>query len=311
MAAMSLQRLLPRFHPRREHRPTGSRPNGDSLLVRWLGTAGHVVASRTTTLLIDPFLTRPTPRQLLGKIPPDTSLHARWLPDRVDAVLLGHSHYDHLLDAPSIAKRYAARFVGSATSASFARAGGVPEERIEVVPPEGRTLEIGDFTITFVPSLHGRILFGKVPLPGEVRSPPALPATFLDYLMGGAFGILMQSGERSLYHNGSADLIDAGLEGKAADVLLVGLAGRRGTRDYLRRLTSLLSPQVVIPTHHDAFFGPLELGERLLPGIDMDGFYSEIHDLAPAARVVTPLYHDDVWLPPRGDARDVVVAPRG
>ncbi len=306
---MSLaHRLLPRFRPQREHRPLASAPtSGPALTVRWLGTAGHVVATDQTTLLIDPYLTRAGLRTLLSPLTPDEAAFARWLPARVDAVLLGHSHFDHLLDAPAIAKRYGARLVGSRSTLSFARASGVEEDALELVPPGGRTLTVGDFKITFVPSLHGRIALGRVPLPGEVREPPPLPAKFWHYRMGGAFGILLEARGRTVYHNGSADLIDAEVAGHHADVLLVGLAGRRATRRYLGRLVDALTPSLLVPTHHDSFFGPLELGERLLPGIDLRGFSAEARALAPHARVYTPLYRDELRVPLEGDARDATI----
>ncbi len=304
-----MQRFFERFYPRPEHRPQQqAQPSGPALRVRWLGTAGHVVSTDTTTVLIDPFLSRPSFRSLLRPLAPDTSLFDRWLPKRVDAVLLGHSHYDHLLDAPAIALARGARVVGSLSTAAFARASGVPESHIDVVPPGGACITIGDMTITFVPSLHGRIAFGRVPFPGEVHVPPPLPVSFWKYRMGGAFGILIQAGARSLYHNGSADLVDAELEGLHADVLLVGLAGRRGTHAYLDRLMGLLQPSVVVPTHHDAFFGALDLGERLLPGIDLDGFYGTVRLVDPKARIATPLYRDELVIPKDGDARDLCVA---
>jgi hypothetical protein len=97
-----------------------------------------------------------------------------------------------------------------------------------------------------------------------------------------------------------------------ADVLLVGLAGRRATRDYLARLCDALAPKLIIPTHHDAFFAPLgppgaargaersgtmDGGLRLLPGIDLDGFVAEARAHAPAARIITPDYDEPIAVP--------------
>jgi L-ascorbate metabolism protein UlaG (beta-lactamase superfamily) len=119
--------------------------------------------------------------------------------------------------------------------------------------------------------------------------------------MGGAYGIHVSAGGLALYHNGSADLIDAALAGLRADVLLVGLAGRRGTPGYLARLCEALGPSLVVPTHHDAFFGPMDGGVRLLPGIDLDGFVAEARRRVPAARVVTPDYDEVLAIPARAD----------
>lgn len=299
-----LQRLLPRFQPASRHRPASPTRPRDAVGVRWLGTAGHVITTPRATLLLDPYLTRASFRELARPVAPRTTVYDAWIPKKVDAILLGHSHYDHLLDAPAIAKRTGAVVVGSASTLAFARAEGVAEDKLVLVPPEGRDVEIADVRARFVPSLHGRIAFGRVPLPGHAEAHPRVPAPFWRYRMGGAFGILLEVGGRTLYHNGSADLIDANVEGARADVLLVGLAGRRATRDYLKRLVAALSPGLLVPTHHDAVFGPLEDGERLLPGIDLPGFVREAAGCAPAAAIITPLYRDEIVLPVDGDVRD-------
>ena len=111
--------------------------------------------------------------------------------------------------------------------------------------------------------------------------------------MGGAYGILIRTSDGvSVYHNGSADLVDAELSGARANVILMGLAGRQATRDYVERLLRALDPDVVVPTHHDAFFAPREWGEHLLPNIDLEGFVSEVRRFAPRARIVTPGYSE-------------------
>jgi len=295
------RRIFPRWRPHPHLRPTTSSASGAAVRIRWLGAAGHVLETATTTLLIDPFLTRPSLLQLAGRLRPDEAAIRARLPARVDAVLCGHSHFDHLLDAPFIACTTGARLAGSATTCAFARAGGVAEEQLVPVPPSGRTFTVGDATIRFVPSLHGRILFGRVPFAGEVTAPPAVPAPFWHYPVGGAFGLLIELGGLRIYHNGSADLIDAELAGARADVLLVGLAGRGATRDYQRRLYDALAPKLVVPTHHDAFFAPLDDGVCLLPGIDLDGFASEHRAWAPTETVVTPGYDETLAVP--ADAR--------
>ena len=79
-------------------------------------------------------------------------------------------------------------------------------------------------------------------------------------------------------------------------------ASRRAAPSPRRR------PSVIVPTHHDAFFGSLDLGERLLPGIDLDGFYDTARLVDPKARIATPLYRDELVIPKDGDARDLCVA---
>jgi L-ascorbate metabolism protein UlaG (beta-lactamase superfamily) len=295
--------IFPRFHPRREHRPLAASPAGPAVRVTWLGTAGYIVETDTTTLLIDPFLSRPSLSQLLGKLSPDEEAIRSVLPSRVDAVLCSHSHYDHLLDAPLIARWTGAKLFGTVTSCAFGRAAGLADEQLVTVPAGGLRTSVGGLAVRFVPSLHGRILFGHVPLSGELRSPVELPARAWHYRMGGVFGILLSTEGVSIYHNGSADLVDGELSGTRADVALIGLAGRGATRDYVKRLLRALEPSVVVPTHHDAFFAPLDHGVHLLPGIDLDGFTREVAAERPSSAIITPFYGETIVIP-RGGARD-------
>jgi L-ascorbate metabolism protein UlaG (beta-lactamase superfamily) len=272
---------FPRFRPPRE----GARIDG-AVTITWLGTAAHVVSTKTTTVLIDPYVSRHRLAQVAGRrLAPDDAAIAKWIPAKVDAILCGHSHYDHLLDAPRIARKTGAKLIGSASTCAFGRAEGVADSQLVLVPPGGARISVGDVGIRFVPSKHGRIAFGRVPFPGDVRSAPRLPARAWEYKMGGAFGIVLDAAGVRIYHNGSADLVDSELDGERADVLLVGLAGRKSTPNYLSRLITALSPSVVAPTHHDAFFAPLDAGLHLLPGIDLEGFASEVRQHAPRARI--------------------------
>jgi len=306
------ERLFPRFRPKRELRPEGTGA-GWGARITWLGTAGFIIESRETTLLVDPFITRPGLRRVMRPFVPDDVAIARHVlaavphPRRIEAVLCGHSHYDHVADAPRIAKLANAKLVGSASTCAWGRAEGLSEQQLVRISPAGAVVRFGDIEVRFVPSRHGKVLFGKVPFPGEVRGTPAAPKRIWHYRMGGAFGLLVRAPGVTIYHNGSADLIDAELEGERADVLLACLAGREGTENYVGRLLSALSPKLVVPTHHDAFFAPLERGLHLLPGVDLDGFVAEVRTRVSDAAVITPGYEEPICVP-AGDARGSVLA---
>lgn len=300
------ERLFPRFRPKRELRPQGSGA-GWGVRLKWLGTAGFVVETKETTLLVDPFLTRPSFGRIAARMVPDDLAIARHVPRKVDAILCGHSHFDHVADAPRIAKLTRAKLVGSLSTCSWGRSEGLPESQLVQVPPTGAIARFGDVEVRFVPSRHGKVAFGRVPFIGEVRTTPRGPGRIWHYRMGGAFGLLIKAPGVTIYHNGSADLIDAELDGERADVLLACLAGRKGTENYVGRLVSALGPKLVVPTHHDAFFAPLERGLHLLPGIDVEGFVSEVYLRARDASVITPDYEEPICVPPN-DARGAVLA---
>jgi len=269
--------------------------------VRWLGTASFVIESAGSSLVIDPYLTRASLRQLaFAPLLPDRAAIDRHAPKNLVAVLCGHSHFDHLLDAPLLSQVTGAKLVGSDTTLAFGRAQGLPETQLLSVPALGAELELGPFAVRFIPSRHAALLLGRVPFPGSVDGAvPELRRPW-HYRMGGAFGVLVSAGGVSIYHNGSADLVDAELRGVEADVALVGLAGRRYTPAYLQRLLTPLAPKLVLPSHHDAFFGPLEAGVRLLPGIEFERFVRDTERFAPRAQILAPLYDEPVWIAPHG-----------
>lgn len=120
-------------------------PGAGETRVRWLGTAGFVLEHGAHTLLIDPYLTRaPLWRCLSAPLIPDESLLARQLP-RADAIILGHTHFDHALDTPALARRTGALVFGSPSAHALCRAQGVPEAQLR----EPREAEVGPFRLRF------------------------------------------------------------------------------------------------------------------------------------------------------------------
>ena len=69
----------------------------------YLGVAGWQIRGDGKTVLVDPYLSRPADPD--APLVPDVAAIAAHTPARAELVVVGHSHYDHLLDAPEVAKR--------------------------------------------------------------------------------------------------------------------------------------------------------------------------------------------------------------
>lgn len=254
-----------------------------------MGTAAFEIIRGGKTLLIDPFVSRPPFLSIAAgmTIRSDEREAERRFP-RADMILIGHSHFDHLMDAPSIARRTGAVMAGSPTACFIAESCGVNKEALlPQADPPAPFRRLG-FDIRFIPSLHGKVVLGRVPYPGKLVSVPETPSKPGDYPTGDVYGIWLKAGGLSIYHNGSAGLIDDALGGVSADVLLLGLAGRFRTKNYVRRMIELLRPAIIIPCHYDWFFSPLDRGIRHLPGIKLDRFLREVHDVDPGIKVLLP-----------------------
>lgn len=230
--------------------------------LEWLGTAGFRLTAEGTTLLVDPYVTRPGLRAVAF----DTCLRSspalvdRYLP-RADAVLVGHTHFDHALDVPAIARRDRCPVYGSASLRNLMGLHGLAGAAVQVDPH--RPYEIGPFTVTFVPSRHSRLLAGlAVPSGGELTCDHVDHLSGRAYRCGQVWGMAIAVGGITFYHQGSADMLDDERLPRGVDVFLCGISGRVFSPGYLRRILTRLEPGVVVPQHWDDFLSPLggELG---------------------------------------------------
>jgi L-ascorbate metabolism protein UlaG (beta-lactamase superfamily) len=230
------------------------------LEVEWLGVSGYRLTHEGQTLFIDPYLSRVPLRDLLlrRQALPDPAALDRFggANGEVAGVLVGHTHFDHAVDAPAIARRFGCQAYGSSSLVNLMALHGLAKRAIEVEPY--RAYELGPFVIRFTPSVHSKLLLGlAVPYDGE------LTCEHLDSLSPGAYrcgqvwGISIEVAGVRFYHQGSANLIDDAVRERGVDVFLAGIAGRNFTRDYWRRILPRLDPRIVVPTHYDNFFRPL------------------------------------------------------
>jgi L-ascorbate metabolism protein UlaG (beta-lactamase superfamily) len=251
----------------------------DGLDVRWLGVSGYCLTYEGLSIFIDPYVSRVPLRSLLlrRQALPDPAMldsYAR-APGEVAAVLVGHTHFDHAVDAPALAARHRAPAYGSSSLARLMGLHGLGELAVEVEPH--RRYEIGPFLVSFVPSRHSKLLFGrKVPMDGPLTCEALDGLVPTAYRCGPVFGIRIEVAGTSLYHQGSADLDDEELGHAPVDVFLAGVAGRQVTPRFWQRILPRLEPRVVVPTHYDDFFKPLGGPERFVRRIDLAGLDEEI-----------------------------------
>ncbi|HVY78438.1 MAG TPA: MBL fold metallo-hydrolase [Solirubrobacterales bacterium] len=236
----------------------------EGLEIEWLGVSGYRLSAEGKTLFVDPYLSRVPFSELLRRRAalPDPAALDRFVhaPGEVVGVLVGHTHFDHAVDAPAIARRFGCRAYGSDSLVKLMALHGLAERAVEVEPY--RTYELGPFEISFTPSVHSKLLLGlAVPYDGDLTCEHLDALSPAAYRCGQVWGISIEVAGLRLYHQGSANLIDEAIRVRDVDVFLAGVAGRSFTDDYWRRIVPRLDPKVVVPTHYDNFFRPL--GQRL------------------------------------------------
>jgi L-ascorbate metabolism protein UlaG (beta-lactamase superfamily) len=279
----------------------GRQGDPESVRVRWLGTAGFAIEHGGHVVLIDPYVTRASlARCVLAPLHSDVGAIRRHVP-RADAIVVGHTHFDHALDVPDIALRTGARVFGSRSAARLCRASGVPEERVEVVERDPGSAaverEVGPFRLRFIPSAHAPLILGRwVPAAGDIADCGDVPMRADAYKCGAVFGVELRVAGRTLYHMGSAELVDGAVDVKHVDLLLLCVAGWTTSRDLPERVGHSLAPGAVLLSHWDDFLRPLERPVRALPAMQMPRLVERLTRATPGVRIGTVPALGDVWL---------------
>jgi L-ascorbate metabolism protein UlaG (beta-lactamase superfamily) len=264
----------------------------------YLGVAGWQLSAGDHHLLVDPYVSRRPLGEPAVPLVPDEAAIARYLPAQADAILVGHSHFDHLLDVPLEARRAGARVIGTASTARVARAAGVPDDHIVIVRG-GETLQAGVFSVQVVRGLHSRI---EAPQ-GKIAPNPTLPMPAASYAEGGTLQYLVRVAGRSVFFVGSANFEESAVTGLRPDVALVAIGMRERVPDYTCRLLDALGrPARVFANHFDDFtrpFGPQPPSAPEIPEgarADADRFLGEVRACAPGTVAAIPSYFSPVVL---------------
>ncbi len=270
-------------------------PLPKGLELTWLGTAGFRLAYEGTVVWIDPYVTRLPLADLVRRkaVPPSKEAIARWI-DKADAVLVGHTHFDHALDVPAIAKQTGCKVYGSASLRTLMGLYGLADRA--VVVEAHRDIEVGPFRFHFVPSVHSRLQLGLgIPYAGELTCEHVDALSPQAYKCGQVWGIHIEVAGARIYHQGSADFVKDEIKDRGVDLFLCGISGRRFTPKYVERIVSALAPNVIVPTHYDDFFRPLDAKAQFSFNVNLTGFADEVR----AASRDIPLHVLDIGVPCR------------
>ncbi len=279
-----LRHALRRVDPALYHRDDGA----GALRLKWLGTAGFILDAPSRTVVLDPYVSRPGVAAHLGRLRSDEALVERLIP-QADEVLIGHSHYDHILDAPSVCRRTGARLIGSPATCHVGRAAGLPEHQL-VATLGGEDIPCGDELVAHgLPSNHGRAYLNRVPLAGDITEPPEWPPHAWDLRHGQVLNWWIRGHGVSVVHVDSAEFFTETFERVGAhgcDVLCLCAIGRRYRPRYVEEAVRLLKPRYVVPCHWDYFLRPYDEEPRQLPQADVEGFLDELRAVGAEARLL-------------------------
>ena len=264
----------------------GDSDNGSSddrtAQITWLGLTHWLVRFDDTNLLFDAYLSRPEPgattsteagMEMLARV-----LQAEGI-DSIDYILIGHTHFDHAIDAGSAALETGAQVLGSQSTCFLAQAQGLPADRCTVMGT-GDEIDIGSARIRAMRTVHSNTTtIGRF---AEYDAVPPEEESLWLAPNGGpvAFLVLLADGGPSIFYQNTLEAIDAddmsgedyaeNLDAVFADLAGVTLWMTPLTfvpgQAELDAYTTVVQPTFVLPHHWDALVPDLEGGvqEQLL-----------------------------------------------
>ncbi|HMJ06693.1 MAG TPA: MBL fold metallo-hydrolase [Chthoniobacterales bacterium] len=242
--------------------PNENKPR-DGIRITYLGVNGYQFESGAHALLVDPYFTRANLWSVLTHQPiaPERALVAEGLTQvhpRVDAILVTHAHFDHLLDVPEIARRTGAEIFAGATAVNLVGALGFPRRQCTVVRP-GERRTIGPWKMEVLAAEHDHVFGSKPPFPGTVPPSAQPPRTASDWKLGEPLAFIIEANGQRIY------IESGGVPGPLPprvgriDLAILGVAlpdSRRRFADAVR----WLQPRYILPSHQDDFFLPVASG---------------------------------------------------
>lgn len=279
------------------------------LSIQYLGVGGHLIKYDDVTLLTAPSFTNPHFMRVGPFMPISTDKERvdQYLPDVSDAemILVGHAHYDHLMDVPYIMNQYATKadVYGSRTMANTLMP-AVPAERIHVMndlmgniskPGEWVYSHSGRIRIMALESFHAPHFMGMKFMQGTYDEPQeSLPWHAFGWKEGQTLAFLIDFLDQNkepayrIFYQDSASQEPLGLvpeldDQKDIDIAILCPASFSQVDNYPESIVKNTQAKHFILGHWEDFFANDLSGEqRFVRNTNQDEFIERLNTVLPA-----------------------------
>jgi L-ascorbate metabolism protein UlaG (beta-lactamase superfamily) len=270
--------------------------------MRWLTVSSVLLDDGESKILFDSMFTRASALNWLNlkKLKSDEELVKRELKSlgilQINGIFVSHSHFDHVIDAPIVAKLTGATFYADKSNERIAKAYKEPLIKTSLITAM-HSIRIGKFNVTPILRTHSPIAFGIDFLPGEVKED--FDFDFYDYRMGETwFYLVTHPDGKILIDQGSAPFVEKVLPlTHEVDALIQGVANRKTDEQVIDGYIAKLNPKVFVPTHFDNFIFEFDpKSESELPGLKLHPLLDKIREKFGKMKVIKPKYGEKIEL---------------
>jgi L-ascorbate metabolism protein UlaG (beta-lactamase superfamily) len=254
--------------------------------LEFLGVTGVLIHWRGEGVLFDPFFSRPSLAQMFW-LEPDRDEIDRRMPQAADVTMLlvGHAHYDHMLDVAWVMRKHTPQAtVYASSSAGHVLRAEIAAERVVDAQakmaalshdPQPRTVanadnwfyaKKGHIRAMAIQSMHASNALTRLMCCDYTEDLTALPKLFWNWKEGQTLAwlvdLLGEDGEPvyRIHYQDSASSAPYGFppeldDGKPVDIEILPVASFQNADDYPQTLLALTQPRLVVLVHWEDFVG--------------------------------------------------------